>query len=262
MSGLTLIYSTSPDSRKMAQMAGRMAHRGKYLSRTFPAGDKTFLHAVLEKEDDAGQIGSMPVVNEQKTAAIAFAGRLYNHRELAMMMGLVPAAGLMTDAQLVLQLFDERGPECIRLLDGSFAFAIADRDRGLFVARDPLGLTPLYISEQNGEVVLASEMKALADLVDSFDEFPAGSTYLTGRGIQQAFEIPLGGELILSPDEAIEAILQTLKEAVEKRIVADQPLGVFLSGGLDSSIIAAFTARARPGVDTFAVGMEIGRAHV
>ncbi len=255
MSGLIVLYGKNNEQEKLMAMASRLAHRGQAVPRSFFTSDKVFHHAILSSEGREAVELAMPVLNDGETIAIAFDGRLYNHRELATEIGLEPAQDSEADARLVLRLYEAHGPDCVRLLDGAFAFAIADRDQGLFVARDPLGLKPLYVSEPDGAVILSSEMKAMTGLVDDFREFPAGSVYLTGQGIQRVFQLPQAvDDPIESREKAVETIMTSLQKAVMKRIAPDKPLGVFLSGGLDSSIIAALTARVLPGVDTFAVG--------
>jgi len=252
MGGITAIYAIKPDQSMLKRMTDPLSHRGHAETAVFSCGDRAFLHTHLSN----GEGPNPPVVNASGNLCIAFSGRLYNRRHLLKQISPDPAFAGQSDAELVLRLYEEQGRECAALLDGSFAFVIADAEKGLFIARDPLGLKPLYFSEKDGDIYLASEMKGLAEVVSEFQEFPEGSIYQTGIGFQRVFALSEGNtEWITMMPEAIAAIHERVAEAVAKRIVPDARMGVFLSGGLDSSIIAAVTARALPGVDTFAVGV-------
>jgi asparagine synthase (glutamine-hydrolysing) len=136
-----------------------------------------------------------------------------------------------------------------------FALAIADGD-DLFVARDPIGIKPLYCGWRDGDFLLASEIKAFVGLADTVREFPPGSWFHTRFGAGTYYAVPGSETVRRSVEDHVTLLRETLARAVRKRLMSDVPLGAFLSGGLDSSIIAAF---ARPHVDklyTFSVGIE------
>ena len=157
---------------------------------------------------------------------------------------------------LLLRLYEERGPDCFAMLDGVYALAITDPVRGLVLARDPIGARPLYTGRFDGKLIFASEMKALSGQLESYDIFPPGCWQQPGhdpvrfRSIEPETIVP-----IIDLAEATAGVLDRLRWAIQKRLLADGPVGVYLSGGLDSSLIAALTVEQLPGVDTFAVGM-------
>jgi asparagine synthase (glutamine-hydrolysing) len=136
-----------------------------------------------------------------------------------------------------------------------FAFAILDKD-GLFMARDPLGIKPLYCSERDGAFYFASEIKALAEVTNAMYEFPAGYWFHSRLGWRAYFAIDLAIENHNGAGDSPEQIRGVLKEAVQKRLLADVPVGISLSGGLDSSIVAALANEETTHLHSFAVGMD------
>lgn len=217
-----------------------------------------------------------PISNENDSMRILFSGWIHNAANIRKM--LRPKHRFLSDrdGETVLHLYEEVGEECVKNLEGAFAFAVYNTDQHLFIARDHLGIAPLYISESGEDVYIASEFKALSEIVSDFQEFPIGSYYQAGCNIKpeerfvryhsfsEAVEADSGKKNGSSTsDWEIETFgtakygIQTLlKKAVDKRIDRHRPFGVYLSGGLDSSIIAALTAQKWPGIDSFAVGIE------
>jgi len=248
--GIAGIFGTKCDNEKMGIMLEKMRHRGEAEYVAFSGKENTFLNAHLSQNDHDSQ----PVYNERGSACIVFSGKVYNYQQLRQMLKQEHTFSTDTDAELVLHLYEEQGAKCVPLLDGIFTFAIYDIDKGLFLARDPLGIKPLYISEDGENIYFASEMKALVEVAPDFIEFPEGNYYQSGRGFSRSFELSPDEASVTNMEEAEEKIYRYLKKGVNKRLVSD--MGVYLSGGLDSSIIAALTAQEIPGVDSFAVGME------
>jgi asparagine synthase (glutamine-hydrolysing) len=143
------------------------------------------------------------------------------------------------------------------MLDGMFAFAI-QHDKEIFLARDPIGIKPLYHGTSKGgnQFRFASEIKALVGMVEDIKEFPLGHWYHSGLGWHKYFQLqettrPFEG----TEDDAMSAIKSTLREAVYKRLLADVPVGVSLSGGLDSSIVTALAREEVEHLHSFAVGV-------
>lgn len=252
MCGIAGIFGINCETEKINMMLNKMKHRGTADCRAFPGREHNFHYVHLSSNDEDGQ----PVYNETGSLCIAFHGRIYNYEKLRSMLNAKHTFSTDTDAELVLHLYEERGVKCASLLDGIFAFAVYDAEKGLFLARDPLGIKPLYISDGGENIYFASEMKALVEVAPDFIEFPIGSYYQAGKGYKKYFSLSPVAESIETMDEAIEGINNYLKRAVQKRLVSDRPFGVYLSGGLDSSIIAALTVQDIPGIDSFAVGME------
>ncbi|MEL7563757.1 MAG: asparagine synthase B [Dehalobacterium sp.] len=254
MCGIAGVFGTRYEKEKMNQILKKIRHRGPDDYGTFISKEATFLHARLSIIDVDG--GKQPIFNETGTICIIFNGEIYNYKKLRKLLKQEHTFSTNTDTEVVLHLYEEMGEDCFPLLDGMFALAIYDGEKGLFLARDPLGIKPLYICEDKKNVYFASEMKALLGVAPNFKEFPAGSYYQFGKGYHKFFSLKKEMEPVTGMEEAIGGVYHYLKEAVNKRLMSDVPLGVFLSGGLDSSIIAALAAQEIPGLNTFAVGME------
>ncbi|MGB3652329.1 MAG: asparagine synthase-related protein, partial [Rivularia sp. (in: cyanobacteria)] len=144
-------------------------------------------------------------------------------------------------------------------LDGMYAFAIADGDN-LLVARDPLGIKPLYYGEIEGAWVFASELKAISKHCNNVKEFPPGSYYHSDKGFSTFYSVPdLYPDSNVDVEALIKRVRKTVEESVIKRLMSDVPLGAFLSGGLDSSIIAAVAKQHQKELHTFSVGIGDSR---
>jgi asparagine synthase (glutamine-hydrolysing) len=160
---------------------------------------------------------------------------------------------------VVLHLYRQKGPACVKELDGMFAFAVFAGDDYL-LARDPIGIKPLYYGYQGGHLYFSSELGSMSLAgVDEVHEFPAGHYYTPAEGFVRYYEIPpVADHLLTNSDEACSRIRETFIAAVKKRLLADPeiPVGSFCSGGLDSSLIAAIAAEKIPNLHTFAVGMK------
>ncbi|BDG59861.1 asparagine synthase-related protein [Caldinitratiruptor microaerophilus] len=210
-------------------------------------------HLRLAIIDPAG--GRQPIWNEDRSLAIVLNGEIYNYRELRERLGH-HRFRTRSDAEAVLHLYEDEGPAMFRRLIGMYALAIWDRQGRLLLARDPLGIKPLYWARDGaGGVFFASEIKALLRMHPDVHAFPPGAWYRTGDGLRRFWTVPAGGGL-RDPEEAVASVRRELVAAVDRCLVADVPVGVFLSGGLDSSLVAAIARRLHgPGLKSFAVGM-------
>jgi asparagine synthase (glutamine-hydrolysing) len=197
--------------------------------------------------------GHQPMPGEDESTWIAYNGETYNFLQL---QKLLRDHKLRTrsDTEVVLRLYEEQGPSCLTFLDGMFAFAILDKNN-LFLARDPLGVKPLYYTQRDSWLYFASEIKALLPLENPIYEFPSGHWFHSAKGFQKyfVFEDWINNRELANP---VGALKTALKSAVEKRLVADVPVGVFLSGGLDSSLVAALMRPHVNELHSFVVGME------
>ncbi|RJR49549.1 MAG: asparagine synthase (glutamine-hydrolyzing) [Desulfobacteraceae bacterium] len=238
---------------------------------------------------DLSANASQPMTNENESLWIVFNGEIYNFRELRTTL---QAQGHIfrsnSDTEVVLRLYEEFGEKCVEKLDGMFAFALWDeRRRRLFLARDRVGKKPLYYASAQGAFVFGSEVKAAvrhpavygAISLESLPHYftfgypPPGQTFY--RGIRQlapahSMTVEADGRIevrrywdldysgvqrrVRLPD-AVAQVRTLVTEAVRKRLVADVPLGAFLSGGLDSSIVVGVMSRLmeKP-VKTFSLG--------
>lgn len=208
--------------------------------------------------------GKQPIANKAADKYIVCNGEIYNFPVLKREMEHDTEFLTESDSEIALKLYERIGVEGVKLLDGMFAFVIADVNKGsFFAARDTLGIKPLYYGEdKEGNLVFASELKSVYFIADEAKEFPPGHYYTPETGFVQYRRIEAAKETFPA-DSAEKKILSGLKEkleqAVEKRLMADVPLGVLLSGGLDSSLIAAITAKKHQGKDplnSFCVGIE------
>jgi asparagine synthase (glutamine-hydrolysing) len=234
------------------RMVSRLTHRGPDGSGVITADGVTLGHtrlAILDVE-----AGRQPMQYGQYW--ISYNGEVYNHRDLRARHFPERTFRTRSDTETVLRLYARYGPSCVELLDGMFAFAVADEGE-VFLARDPYGIKPLYYGERDGVFYFASEIKALAQLTRDIREFPAGHWYHSSFGLSR-YRARVGAarlDKISSPEQALPVIRDVLGDAVQKRLMSDVPLGVSLSGGLDSSIIAVLARATLDRLDSFAVGM-------
>ena len=239
------------------EMVMQLKHRGPDGDGVMPTKEATLGHTRLAIVDVAG--GHQPL--QDRDAWIAFNGEIYNYMDLRQHNLQGQDFNTRSDTETVLRLYQRFGPKCVEMLDGMFAFAVSWRGE-LFLARDPLGIKPLYYGRKDGGLHFASEVKALSLITDDIREFPAGYWYHSKSGWGQYYcvECSLQDE---TPDfeneaDAIHAIRNSVREAVQKRLMSDVPLGVSLSGGLDSSIISMVASQETPGLHSFVVGVEGG----
>jgi asparagine synthase (glutamine-hydrolysing) len=246
------------DEETVRAMMRRLVHRGPDARGIFrnPVTPAVLGHRRLAIMDPAG--GDQPIRSEEGHRAIAANGEIYNFASLRSRMKDRYRFQTQSDSEVALALYAERGVACACDLDGMFAFALADGE-DLFIARDPIGIKPLYLGRRNGELLLASEIKALTGLAGDVRAFPPGSWFHSRIGTRAYYEVPDRKPVPRTTEEHVALVRETLERSVTKRLMSDVPLGAFLSGGLDSSIIVAL---ARPHVDelhTFSVGTEGSR---
>lgn len=288
IAGIANLATGEPvDPAQLERMCAVLAHRGPDGSGQIIDGPVGLGHRRLSIVDTSG--GGQPLTNEDGSVMLVANGEIYDHlRHRAVLEAAGHRYRTHSDSETLLHLWEEHGIEALQQVRGMFAFALWDRRRStLLLARDRLGIKPLYWAVRNGSVFFASEIKALlaAGVEAAFDEsvlpeflsfrFVAGERTMF-RGIRKL----LPGRALVwttgslprvvrwwSPPEtqpedgadlAEEALVVRagLEEAVASHRMSDVPLGVFLSGGIDSTAIAALAARAMPGLPTFSVGVE------
>ena len=165
-----------------------------------------------------------------------------------------------SDCEIILPLYHAHGLEMFRMLDAEFAMVIYDGEKDMMIAaRDPIGIRPLfYGTDAEGAMVFASEAKNLVGLCREIHPFPPGYYYADGQFIRYADVTSVGDYLTGDLDELCAGIRERLILGVDKRLDADAPLGFLLSGGLDSSLVCAISARVLgKHVRTFAIGMDV-----
>jgi asparagine synthase (glutamine-hydrolysing) len=241
----------------LQQMIDKLAHRGPDGAGLHVAEAQGILgHRRLAIMDPAG--GAQPIYNEEQSAAIVANGEIYNFPHLLPDLARRHHFSTTSDSEAILHLFEEQGAKVAERLQGMFAFAIADGTR-LILARDPIGIKPLYYGIRRvgkaETLYFASEIKALADWAETVHEFPPGTYYDSQHGFTRYYELPDEAPAECSVNEHIQAVRQALERAVTTHLMSDVPVGAFLSGGLDSSVIAALVRRQVRELHTFAVGV-------
>src|SRR5262247_1571805 len=278
--------SRSVDEASLIRMRDSLTHRGPDDAGVLIDGSVGLGHRRLSIVDPVG--GGQPMANEDDSVWIAFNGEIYNHRELRPTLeGRGRIYRSSSDTETIIHLYEEFGPRGVEKLRGMFAYAVWDsRRRRLVIARDRLGIKPLYyVLKEDGALYFASEIKALVEgravrpelnynaLADyAANRYTSGEETLF-RGVKRLLpghtltwrdgEIEIDRYWDLSfkrpegrLDEAqyVERFGELFRECVESHLMADAPLGMFLSGGIDSSAIAAVMSRlAKEPIKTFSV---------
>jgi asparagine synthase (glutamine-hydrolysing) len=278
MCGITGVYGFDPDfpidRALFLRQTNAIAHRGPDDSGIFIDRGVAIGHRRLSIIDLGG--GHQPMWDEENRIGVVFNGEIYNYREL---MKTLEATGhrfkTASDTEVIIHGYREWGDRCVERFRGMFAFAILDtKARTMFLARDRLGKKPLYYYRDDDRIVFASELKAILEdptvprvlepnaVADYFAynyvpgpgtilahirKLPAGCTlYLSGRKATERKYWDLDFSNVdhtMRLDDAADRILATLEEAVRLRLRADVPLGAFLSGGIDSSLVVALMAK-------------------
>jgi asparagine synthase (glutamine-hydrolysing) len=292
IAGIVTAEHARIDEDVLRKMARTMRHRGPddtgvYLDRSneLSAGLAHRRLSII----DLSAAGHQPMTNEDGTLWLTYNGEIYNHAEVRReLMARGHHYRSHTDSETILHAYEEWGDRCVDRFRGMFAFAIWDtRRHRLFAARDRLGVKPFYYAARGRSLVFASEIKAIlaSGLVPSVladDAVPEYLMfgYLAGEGsmFRDVVKLPPGHTMVwekgqvttsqywnlsFEPDysrseEECQAHLRSmLEESIRLRLMADVPLGVFLSGGLDSSAIASIMSRHVSGrLKTFSVGFE------
>ena len=253
MCGIAGITKTR-EIETVSSMLRDLAHRGPDSQGVTCAGDACLGHRRLSIIDLDG--GYQPMYDGSGENCIAYNGEIYNFQELKSSLDR-SVFRTNSDTEVIVEMSrSAQSPkEWLPRLDGMFAFAIAHSE-GLLLARDPLGIKPLYLGRRGKRLAFASEIKALRKVAHDITEFPPGHFFTTSGGIQPYFDFAPGPADLLNAERAVNLLLEKLDHAVRTRLIADVPVGVFLSGGLDSSLIAALARRYKDPLDTFAVGMS------
>jgi asparagine synthase (glutamine-hydrolysing) len=252
------------------EMAKLVRHRGPDWSGMYTHERAILAHERLSIVDV--EHGAQPLLDTDTGRALAVNGEIYNHVALRDRLKRPHAWKTNSDCEIILYLYDEFGPAMCDMLSGIFAFALYEEKSGdFFVARDHIGIVPLYIGwGSDGATYVASEMKALDEVCESIREFPAGHYY---RGSEKQFVRwydPAWARTVPKEIVSLQRLRSALETAVKQQLMCDVPYGVLVSGGLDSSLIAAIAARYRfkriesqeteeawwPRLHSFSVGLE------
>ena len=293
-SGELRLDGVSPDVGAVARMANRMAARGPDGEGLFASGPIALGHRRL-KIIDLSECGNQPMHDPELGLTIVFNGCVYNYRQLREQLQAEQGYRFFStsDTEVVLKAYHAWGDRFVERLQGMFAFVIHERGSGrTFLGRDRFGIKPLYVAQAGSRLRFASSLPALVDAgdLDTSIDPVALHHYLSFHAVVPAPHTILNGVRKLPPAtiRAIEpdgtttdteywrpnftrdpdrsdwterdweeAVLDAMRSAVEWRTVADVPVGVLLSGGLDSSMVVGLLAEAgQTGVNTFSIGFE------
>ncbi|KAL6905784.1 hypothetical protein ACP4OV_003385 [Aristida adscensionis] len=259
--------SSQAKRARVLELSRRLKHRGPDWSGLRQVGDCYLSHQRLAIIDPAS--GDQPLYNEDQTVVLAVNGEIYNHEDLRRNQLAAHKFRTGSDCEVIAHLYEEHGEEFVDMLDGVFSFVLLDtRDRTFVAARDAVGVTPLYIGWGiDGSVWVSSEMKALNDECEHFEVFPPGHLYSSKNGgFRRWYNPPWFAEAVPAVPFDPLALRNAFEKAVVKRLMTDVPFGVLLSGGLDSSLVAAVTVRHLAGtkaakrwgtkLHSFCVGLE------
>ena len=295
MCGLAGIFDSRDrrpiDRELLAAMTDSLSHRGPDGAGFYVADGIGLGHRRLSIIDLAG--GHQPLFNEDRSVLVVYNGEIYNFRELASQLrALGHQFRTVCDTEVVVHAWEQWGPDSVKRFRGMFAFALWDSNSStLFLARDRLGIKPLYYAPLcDGRVIFGSEMKALLcdpaldrrfdiqaiedyfafgyvpdpkSIYESVRKLPPAHTLVWKRGAptprpQQYWEIGFHPNTRLNEEDACNELRERMSEAVRLHLVSDVPLGAFLSGGVDSSSVVSMMAEhSSSPVNTCSIGFDV-----
>ena len=258
MCGILAIIGKGKEEELVKKLSKRMSHRGPDESDLHVTENGHILsHERLSIIDLHS--GRQPIQGS-KTAWMVHNGEIYNHQELR--DGILKHHTFRTksDSEVIVHLYEEFGYDFCNMLDGDWAFVIVDGD-DYIAGRDPMGVKPLYYGlDERGRTYFSSEMKPIADQCKTFSTFPPGHYYTEKTGFVKYYNPEYEDYLKANHELDLDLIRTSLTEATRKRLMSDVPIGVLLSGGLDSSLTSAIASRllAESGkkLHSFSIGLD------
>jgi asparagine synthase (glutamine-hydrolysing) len=275
MCGFVAVFNTQEHLEtlrpKVLELSKKIRHRGPDWSGIFASEKAVLCHERLAIVDPTS--GGQPLYNKAKTIVLAVNGEIYNHRTLR---ATTQNYEYLTesDCEVILALYQEKGPAFLNELNGIFAFALYDIEKNTFlIARDHIGIIPLYTgADDKGQLYVASELKALEGVCKTIQEFKPGHYWSSQDAEPTLWYQKKWASYDSVKNNNSDALLlkNALEAAVERQLMCDVPYGVLLSGGLDSSIISAIAKKLAPNriesgntqtawypqLHSFAVGLE------
>jgi len=276
MCGIVCVFELKQSSEELRpqvlDMSKSIRHRGPDWSGIF-SNDKTVMaHERLAIVDPTS--GKQPLFSADGRYVLAANGEIYNHKELQAQLEGKYDFQTASDCEIILALYQDKGPDFIDEMNGIFGFALYDTLKDeYFIARDHMGIIPLYMGwDQNGTFYVASELKALEGVCTKIELFPPGH-YMTSETkvpVQWYTRDWMEFDAVKDNETSIDDLHDSLAAAVRRQLMSDVPYGVLLSGGLDSSVTSALAklyaakrieadddqAAWWPQLHSFAVGLE------
>ena len=276
MCGIVCAFDLKQSSEELRhqilEMSKRIRHRGPDWTGIFSNEKALMGHERLAIVDPTS--GNQPLYSENGRYVLAANGEIYNHQELRKQFDGKYNFASASDCEVILALYQEKGPAFVDEMNGIFGFAIYDtQEDSYFIARDHMGIIPLYMGwDQYGTFYVASELKALEGVCTKIELFPPGHYYHSKdeAPVRWYTRDWMEFDAVKDNTTSIEDIHDALADAVHRQLMSDVPYGVLLSGGLDSSVTSALAKRFAakrvesgdeqtawwPQLHSFSVGLE------
>ncbi len=278
---------TGNDSELMDRMVRATKHRGPDASRVWTTDDVSFGYnrlAIIDLDQRAMQ----PMQSHTQRYTLIFNGEIYNFKELKTELSQYPYR-TESDTEVILAAFEAWGVSALERLNGMFALAIWDsHEKKLILARDPVGIKPLYYAVHGGTLVFSSEVRGVLESGiprilnrDAFFHFmrlmyvPADMTMIEGvhkllpghtltfhNGVLATGTFQSKSQSSAHPtyNEGVRQVRETVERAVERQLVSDRPIGIYLSGGIDSTVVLAAASAKHPKLNTYSVGFDLAES--
>ncbi|WP_062053537.1 asparagine synthase B [Aquimarina longa] len=276
MCGIVCAFDIKQDSEilrpQLLEMSKKIRHRGPDWSGIYSSKNAILAHERLAIVDPVS--GKQPLFSRDKKLVLAANGEIYNHRELREQFEGEYDFQTASDCEVILALYQQKGPDFLDDLNGIFAFALYDVEKEVyFISRDHMGIIPLYMGwDQNGTFYVASELKALEGVCTKIELFPPGHYLSSEDGEVKKWYTRDWSDYDAVKDNqtSIDELRDALEAAVHRQLMSDVPYGVLLSGGLDSSVTSAIAKKYSekriesndtkdawwPKLHSFSVGLE------
>lgn len=249
MCGIIAAFDLKSEADKLRpevlKMAKKVRHRGPDWSGIYSCDNAILAHERLAIVDPSS--GDQPLKSKDEKLVLAVNGEIYNHRQLR---SECPDYAFQTqsDCEVILALYQKKGIHFLEDLNGIFAFVLYDVEKDTYlIARDHIGIIPLYIGwDKAGGLYAASELKSLEGVCERYEEFKPGHYLYSKEGAEQKSWYKRDWQqyaAVENKQSDIALLRKSLEDAVHRQLMSDVPYGVLLSGGLDSSIIAAVTKK-------------------
>lgn len=261
---------------RVLSMSRKIRHRGPDWSGIYCGEDAIISHERLSIVDPLS--GKQPLYSKDGKLVLAANGEIYNHQEIRKRYdgtnGKYYEFLTQSDCEVILALYQDKGPDFLEDLNGIFAFALYDMEKDVYlIARDHIGIIPLYQGwDGEGHYYVASELKALEGVCSTIEEFQPGQYFYSpdGKPVRWYHRDWVSYDAVKDNVSDIDELRDALEAAVKRQLMSDVPYGVLLSGGLDSTVIAAVTAKYAakrvesadtevawwPRLHSFAIGLE------
>lgn len=230
---------------QVLRLSKKVRHRGPDWSGVYSCDKAILAHERLAIVDPVS--GGQPLYSKDKKLVLAVNGEIYNHKEIRKKYEGKYEFTTLSDCEVILALYHDKGPDFLEELNGIFAFALYDTEKNVFlIGRDHIGIIPLYQGwDDSGTFYVASELKALEGHCSKIEEFLPGMYYYSPDSEQKKWYNREWTEYENVKDNTsdIVELRDALEKAVERQLMTDVPYGVLLSGGLDSSVISAIAKK-------------------